>query len=423
MNAIQIYAIALGGLFCASILRYSMVRLWEQISPYVLKYFTYPHVLRRYRFLGPWSPLTVTIHLIYITVNIYCLIFRKSSILEIANRAGTLSLINSFLPFAGPSLSFLADLTGMSIATYKLIHRSTGLMSFSLALFHALTMVKIQTRDLFGLLVYIPFTSSTLSWLTNFKGVGSLCLLTILFNRFLRRLSYEIFLRLHQGLAAVFIYSMWRHISPTQLFSRICLYITIALCLSSLVLQCIIYVYRNITFRHGFPRATVTRRHGLVNINVTLSRYLRIRPGQYINLWIPSVSFWSFLQSHPFVVVSWTEGKAESLDLLVIPRKGLTQKMLGHADMDSEGTLSRLVMFSGPHGSALAAENYEVVVMVATGSGIFAQLPYLQQLVYGYNNRRSRTQQIRLIWCSPSDGKFDRILQDGKAYSAQKFTM
>ena len=56
-------------------------------------------------------------------------------------------------------------------------------------------------------------------------------------------------------------------------------------------------VWRNKNFRGGRARALVTHAEGSVKIKVTLSRPLKVEVGQYIKLWIPSVSFSSFLQS------------------------------------------------------------------------------------------------------------------------------
>lgn len=109
-------------------------------------------------FLAPWTPAIVLLQLIYIMANVFCISFR-APLLEAATRAGALSLINLFVPFAGPHLSFVADLTGMSLNTFKLVHQSTGLMSFSLALFHVLFMAKSRPfslnvpENLFGLVV------------------------------------------------------------------------------------------------------------------------------------------------------------------------------------------------------------------------------------------------------------------------------
>ena len=36
--------------------------------------------------------------------------------------------------------------------------------------------------------------------------------------------------------------------------------------------------------------------------------------------------------------------------------------------------------------------------MVATGIGIAAQLPYLKELIKGFNNCETRTRRIHLVW-------------------------
>ncbi|PVH68529.1 hypothetical protein DL98DRAFT_599439 [Cadophora sp. DSE1049] len=55
-------------------------------------------------------------------------------------------------------------------------------------------------------------------------------------------------------------------------------------------------------------------------------------------------------------------------------------------------------MFSGPHGTSIAMDEYESVLMVASGFGIAAHLSSLKKLIYGYNARLGRTRRIRLVW-------------------------
>ncbi len=233
------------------------------------------------------------------------------------------------------------------------------------------------------------------------QGASSLCLLVLLSVPLLRRPSYEIFLRMHQALAALFAYSIWRHLPADKLFPRLYLYISAGLFLFTCTLQCGGILYRNGTFRYGHSRGQITQASGTVQMNIRLSRPLKIDAGQYISLWIPSVSFWSFLQSHPFVVTSWTDGKQESLDLFIEPHHGLTRELLGHAGAAE----SRLVLFGGPHGISAPVSGYETVVMIASGFGIAAHLPYLKQLIYGYNARKVRARRIHLVWQLSDIGK------------------
>ena len=222
-------------------------------------------------------------------------------------------------------------------------------------------------------------------------------------------------------------------------------------------------------------------------MTIYVPRLLDIKAGQYVNVWIPSVSFWSFLQSHPFMIASWTQQEGTtSLDLIIEPRKGLTQKLYAYAEYHrglsgkgtevleeragttvdygklqqgsnaavdsyiSQETLSesielkrtdhveghggsleegfenstpsnfgyeshegepqrsdfRLTIFSGPHGKAIPIGDYGKVLMIATGFGIAAQLPYLKELVSGFNNYQVRTREVRLVWQLPSFGKY-----------------
>lgn len=168
------------------------------------------------------------------------------------------------------------------------------------------------------------------------------------------------------------------------------IYIWPALFLVTLALETSLLLYRNGVFSSGLPRAEITETHGAVLVRIQLQRPLKIKPGQYINLWIPSVSFWSFMQTHPFVVVSWVEGYQYTLDLLIQPRKGLTRDLVT--------CHPRTVLFTGPHGISAPIDEYEHILMVAGGVGIIAQLPYLNRLVYNHSACNVRTRRVHLVW-------------------------
>jgi hypothetical protein len=57
--------------------------------------------------------------------------------------------------------------------------------------------------------------------------------------------------------------------------------------------------------------------------------------------------------------------------------------------------------------------DYETVFMVASGLGIAAELPYLKQLMYGYNTCKIRTRRVHLVWQLETLGvlmvKFSRV--------------
>ena len=75
-------------------------------------------------------------------------------------------------------------------------------------------------------------------------------------------------------------------------------------------------------------------------------------------------------------------GTQESIDLFIKLRNGLIQKVLRYAK--AGGALKRLVIFNGPHGTSLAIDQNETILMIATGVDIVSHLPYLRRLIYGY---------------------------------------
>lgn len=144
MGIIQAYAIAAGGIafafFLVNLLPY-LASLWKHISMFTSKYLTYPYLLHRHRFIGPWSRAEFLTQAVYVTVNTFCLNFRVSDVAKVGIRAGTLSLVNMIPLFAGPSFSFLADRLGVPLKIYRYAHHSAGFMTFTLVLIHILSVV------------------------------------------------------------------------------------------------------------------------------------------------------------------------------------------------------------------------------------------------------------------------------------------
>ena len=228
------------------------------------------------------------------------------------------------------------------------------------------------------------------------QGASSLAFVILFSVSVFRRISYELFLRTHQALAALVVFAVWRHLPSGSSFARVSLYVLVGLFLFLCIAQVVIVFYQNGFFRPGRAEAKLTHVYGAVRLRIQCRKPVQFQPGQYINLWMPSVSFWSFLQSHPFIVISWAEKPQEYLDLFVEPRGGLTQKLLSRAQKG--GTTHFPLLFSGPHGKSICMDDCDKILLVASDFGIAAQLPYLKRLIRGYNERRLRAQRVHLVW-------------------------
>ena len=111
MDITNVYAIAAGGVFASLILirlLSYLIQLKSIVSVLIFRHLTYPYLLDRHRLFGPWTRSDVLIHLLYVTMNVFCLCFPGLLASDTGRRAGTLSLVNMVFIFAGVHLSFLA---------------------------------------------------------------------------------------------------------------------------------------------------------------------------------------------------------------------------------------------------------------------------------------------------------------------------
>ena len=175
-------------------------------------------------------------------------------------------------------------------------------------------------------------------------------------------------------------------------------------------------LYRNGLFAgRGCPRAIVTFNVReakeadpvvtATQVRIVLPRPVKVEAGQYINLWIPSVGLWSWTQTHPFTVTSWSRSAQDTLELLVQPRRGLSADLLRYAPAAAQSSISFLALFTGPHGTSEDVSHYESVLVIASGFGIAAAVPYLKKMIYGYNTCTSQVRRLHLVWQVGSIGE------------------
>ena len=90
------------------------------------------------------------------------------------------------------------------------------------------------------------------------------------------------------------------------------------------------------------------------------------------------------------------------MELLVVPRKAFTAR-LDHLTIKSMAP-GHVAIFSGPHGPMLKPDEYLSVLVIASGSGIIAQLSFLQRLVQARNSFQGMTRSLYCVWIIESLG-------------------
>ena len=252
---------------------------------------------------------------------------------------------------------------------------------------------------------------------------GSVIIAAILLSSFpfIRRFLYEPFLRLHQALATACIYSIWRHLPSGALLPRLYVYIPLGIMLLALLVELFLFIVRNGVFPpRPYSRASIrcdrvqqtpiqSKEATPLKVRIALTRPLHIQAGQYISLWIPAASLFSWAQTHPFMVTSWSPEKQDVLELFVQPRRGLTETIHHRTALDGYTSLTAFV--GGPYGVSKSVDHYECVLAIATDFGIAGVISYLKKLLYGYNTCTSHVRRVHFVWEIQTLGKFGPRVQ------------
>ncbi|OQE13974.1 hypothetical protein PENSTE_c040G06877 [Penicillium steckii] len=139
-----------------------------------------------------------------------------------------------------------------------------------------------------------------------------------------------------------------------------------------------------------------------LKIRIVLPGPLRVKAGQYVNLWLPTVSIMSWTQTHPFMVTSWSPEKQDVLELFVESRRGITKTLHARACFDGS---SYSAFVSGPYGASKSMNDFECVLAIATDFGISGIISYLKKLIYGYNTSTSYVRRVHFVWQVQSLGE------------------
>lgn len=211
-----------------------------------------------------------------------------------------------------------------------------------------------------------------------------------------RRIAYEVFLRGHQATAALSACGLSMHLWRKTRFCTYSLLAAGGVLGCSTALDLLPALFRNYSFYRGFPRAQVKACGRGIKIDIVLPHRIDVKAGQYINIWLPRASFRSIFQSHPFMVTSWRRPDTGPMriQLLIEPREGFTRRLRRLCNSDKKCIL----LFGGSYGTPQSLGQYGSVLLVATGAGIAALLPYLKGLLVGYLRCEVVTRRIHLVW-------------------------
>lgn len=131
---------------------------------------------------------------------------------------------------------------------------------------------------------------------------------------------------------------------------------------------------------------------------MTMFQSIKIEAEQYINVWISSVSFWFFVQSHLFVMMFWVKKNQKKLKLFIESCRDLTCELLFHEKINMKSNRFCLALFSELHRVSISVCEYKNVLIIVSDFSIIIKLLYIKQLIHNYNNCKICTCRVHLMW-------------------------
>jgi predicted ferric reductase len=233
---------------------------------------------------------------------------------------------------------------------------------------------------------------------------------------------YEWFLNAHTVLSIAILIALWRHIpTPPTRAADIFLRIGTGLWAAVTAVHWCLFAFRNYASGRPFARVVARRlvdedpsNHAMVDssyvlrLDVSVPRPWRVRAGQSIFLSIPRLGVFTGVRGHPFMISWWhRDRKGLTLSLLVQSRAGFT------AELNRYPERSLLAFIDGPYGAPHDLGEYGTVIMLASGIGIAGHMPYIKELISGYNSCEVRTRRVLVVWQVHEECELPRIPHPG----------
>ncbi|KAJ5365259.1 hypothetical protein N7517_008145 [Penicillium concentricum] len=147
---------------------------------------------------------------------------------------------------------------------------------------------------------------------------------------------------------------------------------------------------------HLVERQSLYRWYLFLWLDITQPLNRPIRPGQYVQLWIPRASFRAYFQLPLFYVAFWEDGPTQrTVRMVAEPQAGFTRKLY-HDALESPSRQPVIVL--GPYGHPLNFYRFGTILFVVEDIGFFRALSYIEMLVQASNKREVMVRKLEVLW-------------------------
>ncbi|KAK6518674.1 hypothetical protein TWF506_005811 [Arthrobotrys conoides] len=354
-----------------------------------------------------WFGLPTRAHTVivicYVIINIWVCLFSSKptlQLIQLARKAGWFSVVNgTLLVFLAMKNTPLSYLTGMSYEKLNVFHRWVAITALIQGGVHTIAVAV-------GLSRLIPSQVGFLLVPANVWGIITLALWMIILASFylLKVIRYEVFYVLHLVLFPLTFIAciLHNHHSYGPIGAAFILYF---------IDRAIRY---NRVFWHNRYSDKLKAKVQLTQDGMTIVKVprgnLMWRPGTHAFLCMPGIRYF---ESHPFTIASVgddidTEGGKKTVDFIIKPEDGFTKAMNWEARKLAENktteTRELRAILDGPYGALPNFNDYDNLLLYASGSGITFILPIALSAV-----RKARVRHLEFIWSTKKSMSYENI--------------
>ena len=238
----------------------------------------------------------------------------------------------------------------------------------------------------------------------------------------LRNLSYEFFVVQHLLTFFGFIIAIMMHLPSTAYYTRVYIYIPIALYLIDRIVRTLRWTYNN-----ARPaRATLTSLDGeATRIRFRSRQVKKWSPGSFVLLSIPS---FGIAQSHPATIVSTPSSHGGDMIFILKSHRGFTKRLLKSANpsfvslplgMEKDAQKpqkTHLAFVDGPYGGSHADfASFDSAVLICGSTGVTFIVPILLSIADRAAKQRLPLRFLDVVWVVKSSSCITWVTEELKA--------
>ncbi|GKT96314.1 ferric reductase transmembrane component 7 [Colletotrichum tofieldiae] len=324
----------------------------------------------------------------------------------VAIRAGMIAVaLTPWIIVTSMKANVMSILIGIGPEHLNVFHRWAGYLCLFLSLVHTIPFYVQPVWDDGGMDVFSRLFDGGSGVI---YGTGIACLVPLVWLcvaslPFIRRIAYELFVMLHVPVGMAYVGLLFWH-TKNYLASWDYLWATIGIWVLCYLIRLV-----NLNWTRPWRLSFMVGDEAAISllaenaIKVTIPTQMRWKPGQYVYLRMPGVSFFD---NHPFTISSLcsedfpSEYGEQYRDCILVfkPYGGFTRKVLDMA-IEKGPFHTYRAFLDGPYGGMrrdLAA--FDTCILIAGGSGITALMSQLLNLIKRMRDGKAITRKVVVVW-------------------------